>query len=212
MTLLRRSALIALLSARSGAAYFAQVNNAHLEFAATGALDARGSDPAVETVDASRLPRAGGGLWAVLEGALSRHAPLGLAAPQIMARFEEWIAEFGREYANLEEKGRRLLVWLENHVLIETHNGQGRSFTMGHNEFSDLTHAEFRERMRLGEFAPALDRRDREFNFLEFREEEAAEEGAAAATPRRGGGRRHRRRAPAACRRGGPGLARCGFH
>jgi len=175
MTLLRKAALFGLLSARSGVAYFAQVNNAHLEFAATGPLDGRADD--------------GGGLWSILEGALARHAPLGLASPQIMARFEEWGAEFGREYASLEEKGRRLLIWLENHVLIETHNGHGRSFTMGHNEFSDLTHAEFRERMRLGEFTPSLQRRrDREFNFLEFREE-AAEEGAAAATPRlRGAG------------------------
>ena len=163
MTPLRSAALAALLASRPAAAYFAQVNNAHLEFAATGAGE--GGDHGA----------GGGGLLASLEGALAPHAHLGLEAPHILARFEEWGAEVGREYKNLEEKGRRLLVWLENHVLIETHNLKELSFTLGHNEFSDLTHAEFRERMRLGEFAPALERRDREFNFLEFREEEAEE-------------------------------------
>lgn len=59
-------------------------------------------------------------------------------------------------------------------VLIETHNARtDASFTLGHNEFSDMTHAEFRERMRLGEFSPGLTvTGGKRFNFLEFDEEE----------------------------------------
>ena len=45
-------------------------------------------------------------------------------------------------------------------VLIERHNANARqglsSFYLGHNEYSDMTHAEFRKLMKLGEFAPEL--------------------------------------------------------
>jgi len=128
---------------------------------------------AAATVDNRARPRhAVGGPWAALEGALARHAPL-WHATEIMALFEEWGATFGREYATWKEKSERLVVWLENHVLIETHNAKPSSFALAHNEFSDLTHAEFRERMRLGEFSPALARRNsRASHFREFHEEE----------------------------------------
>mmetsp|Transcript_30342 Transcript_30342/g.52558 ORF Transcript_30342/g.52558 Transcript_30342/m.52558 type:complete len:298 (+) Transcript_30342:74-967(+) len=175
MTILRKSALLPiLLSARTTTAYFTQVNNAHVEFAATGTIDTHTGDSTVETVDdRSSLQHTTASLWNALEGALELQGDLGFAAPKIMGLFEEWVERFGKEYGSLEEKSGRMLVWLENHVLIETHNSKKSSFTLGHNEFSDMTHAEFRERMRLGEFETDLVMREgKEFKFLEFNEEE----------------------------------------
>lgn len=64
-----------------------------------------------------------------------------------------------------------------NTVLIETVNAKKLSFTLGHNEFSDMTHTEFKKRMGLGEFAPELiNREGKVFNFMEYNEEEEDEE------------------------------------
>ena len=64
-----------------------------------------------------------------------------------------------------------------NTVLIETVNAKKLSFTLGHNEFSDMTHTEFKKRMGLGEFAPELiNREGKVFNFMEYNEEDDEEE------------------------------------
>jgi len=174
--MIRNFALLpVLLSAGPASAYFAQVNNAHMELVATAgeAIDAQSGE--VKTIDdrASIRHRASS-LWSALEGALEQRSELGFAAPKIMGLFEDWVERFGREYENLEEKSKRMLTWLENHVLIETHNAKKSSFSLGHNEFSDMSHAEFRERMRLGEFTPDLIHNlvGKDFKFMEFNDEE----------------------------------------
>ena len=66
--------------------------------------------------------------------------------------------------------------------MIETHNAHAQmglsSFYLGHNEYSDLTHYEFRQMMKLGEFArPELVMgvgEKKEFKFALLEEEEAA--------------------------------------
>lgn len=117
--ILRKSSLLPLLAVSPPASgYFAQVNNAHVEFAATGAIgDADAAASAAETVDdrSAMQHNTSPSLWKALENALEQKSELGYAAPKIMGDFEEWVEEFGREYENLEEKGRRMLVWLENH-------------------------------------------------------------------------------------------------
>ena len=105
--ILRKSTLLPiLLSASSTTAYFSQVANAHVDFVAQGA----------ETVD-NRASLQGGvpSLWNSLENALEQKSELGYAAPKIMSLFEEWVEKFGKEYETVEEKSRRMLVWLENH-------------------------------------------------------------------------------------------------
>lgn len=66
-----------------------------------------------------------------------------------------------------------------NSVMIETHNAKTPkpSFTMGHNSYSDMTHDEFRERFRLGEFTPELidNRKEGEFKFAPFDEKKEEE-------------------------------------
>ncbi|KAL7541471.1 hypothetical protein ACHAXR_011753 [Thalassiosira sp. AJA248-18] len=177
--ILRKSSLLPiLLSAGTTTAYFAQVANAHVEFAATGTISESSSSGAETVDDRSSLQHSPSSLWATLEDALkdqSNNSNLGYAAPKIMALFEDWVDKFEKEYENLEEKSKRMLVWLENHVLIETHNAKKSSFTLGHNEFSDMTHVEFRERMNLGEFAPELINNHKKFNFMEHGEEEKKE-------------------------------------
>ncbi|KAL3766742.1 hypothetical protein ACHAW5_008796 [Stephanodiscus triporus] len=115
----------------------------------------------------------------------------------LVSSFNEWATKFEREYADAGERERRWLVWLENHVLIESHNAkEGKSFMLGHNEYSDMTHAEFRERMRLGEFSrglPPSGQKRRGFNFMEYDggekgEEEEAKKGLRGPSSATGGG------------------------
>jgi len=77
--------------------------------------------------------------------------------------FLDWIAEFrvpnkGRLYENNEEQEHRLKIWMENHKFIEEHNNQipAPTYMLGHNEFSDLTHDEFKQLHKLGEHSVAF--------------------------------------------------------
>ena len=81
--------------------------------------------------------------------------------PETHSQFESWMAAFGRTYAGLGdgERASRKLAWLDNHERIRSHNeGGGSSYTMGHNDFSDLTGEEFRSRFFLGEYSPGVAR------------------------------------------------------
>lgn len=182
--ILRKSALLSVLLSASGAnAYFAQVANAHIEFAAGNTdveSNTNNNNTPETTDDRSSLRHSSASLWNALEDALKEKdddgesaALLGFAAPKIMELFEEWAEKFGREYESLEVKSGRMLVWLENHVLIETHNAkkESSSFTLGHNEFSDLSHDEFKQRMFI-ESPELINREDKRWNFMEFEEEE----------------------------------------
>ena len=59
-------------------------------------------------------------------------------------RFEGWMEEHGKEYANVEEKRARFEKWLKTDEEIAAHNAKpGVRFTQGHNQFSDLDFEEF---------------------------------------------------------------------
>ena len=61
---------------------------------------------------------------------------------ELHALYEQWKDQFKREYDTLKEEAMRKLIWLENHAHIEKHNDQKMpvpSYTLGHNDFSDLT-------------------------------------------------------------------------
>lgn len=181
--IIRKSTALLLLSVAPSAiqAYFSQVNNAHVDFIATEELDDTTLSNSVETTSnrSSLQHKTTSSLWNILEDALSKekHTNLGWAAPTIMSLFENWVHQYSKEYQTIEEKAKRMLIWLENHVLIETHNAKtSKSFTLGHNEFSDMTHSEFKKQMKLGEFTPELiHREDKVFNFMEYNDEENKE-------------------------------------
>ncbi|KAL0315851.1 UNVERIFIED_CONTAM: Cysteine proteinase 3 [Sesamum radiatum] len=63
--------------------------------------------------------------------------------------FARFAHRYGKRYENAEEIQRRFQVFSENLKMIRSHNKKGLSYTMGVNEFSDMTWDEFRKH-RLG--------------------------------------------------------------
>ncbi|XBI57991.1 hypothetical protein VPH35_039289 [Triticum aestivum] len=65
----------------------------------------------------------------------------------LAARHERWMAKFGREYTDAAEKLRRQEVFAANARHVEAVNRAGnRTYTLGLNQFSDLTSEEFTEK------------------------------------------------------------------
>lgn len=59
-------------------------------------------------------------------------------------RHEKWMAEYGREYKDEGEKARRLEIFKKNVEYIEDFNNGGEyNYTLGVNQFADLTPEEF---------------------------------------------------------------------
>jgi C1A family cysteine protease len=55
------------------------------------------------------------------------------------------LAKFGRVISDITEFEARLALYTENDTEIEAHNAQnGKNFTLGHNQFSDWTHEEYK--------------------------------------------------------------------
>lgn len=53
-----------------------------------------------------------------------------------------------KSYIDDDETNYRRSIWQRNHELIEKHNSEGHSFTIGHNKFSDLTVEEFSQMLK----------------------------------------------------------------
>jgi hypothetical protein len=53
-------------------------------------------------------------------------------------------ANHGKSYASAEEEAHRFAVFQDNLAFIEKHNAEKHSYTVGINQFADLTNAEFR--------------------------------------------------------------------
>lgn len=72
--------------------------------------------------------------------------------------FKDWMIEFGKEYETGKEFFHRLEVWTKNHFFIESHNTQNPppTYTLGHNQFSDMSWDEYKEYNKLGEFSPGV--------------------------------------------------------
>lgn len=61
----------------------------------------------------------------------------------LSAQFESWKLEHGKVYSSAEEHHYRFLVFQENLKVIDKHNSEGHSWTMGVNQFADMTPKEF---------------------------------------------------------------------
>ena len=71
------------------------------------------------------------------------------AAHDYASMFSDWKAQFGKVYASASHESEAFSTWAKNHEIIEAHNALGMSYTLGHNEFSDISASEF-FRTRLG--------------------------------------------------------------
>jgi len=58
--------------------------------------------------------------------------------------FEAWRAEHGKEYATVGEYVERFTKFVANHELIVAHNAGDHTYTLGHNQFSDMDFEEFK--------------------------------------------------------------------
>ncbi|XP_073149990.1 vanillin synthase [Henckelia pumila] len=63
--------------------------------------------------------------------------------------FARFAHRYGKRYEDAEEIQKRFQIFVENLKMIRSHNRKGLSYTMGINEFTDLTWEEFRKH-RLG--------------------------------------------------------------
>jgi len=67
--------------------------------------------------------------------------------------FQDWVKQFGKVYHTAEEELHRAKVWIVNNYRITQHNSQTKkTYTMGHNEYSDMTELEFAKFFQLGQF------------------------------------------------------------
>eukprot|EP00483_Globobulimina_turgida_P002380 UN02382 len=57
--------------------------------------------------------------------------------------WNNWKEEFGKSYGDLQEEAYRFLQWLENWELVNSHNQAGYNYTLGMNQFADLSVSEF---------------------------------------------------------------------
>jgi C1A family cysteine protease len=75
-----------------------------------------------------------------------------------LALFHQWSKEHKKEYTSIKEKNKRYQVWHANHEYIQHHNNQSPppSYTLGHNQFSDLTVEEYHQLNFLSKFSPGV--------------------------------------------------------
>lgn len=87
----------------------------------------------------------------------SEHVSSSMA--DMVEEFEEWMEKFGKSYHSVEERFKRLKVWVANHEFIQAHNNQTpkSSHTVAHNKFSDMTSDEFQKLHNLGKYSPGVD-------------------------------------------------------
>lgn len=72
-----------------------------------------------------------------------------LQEPSMLETHEQWMARYGRVYADSAEKEKRAQIFKANSEYIESFNkGANKPFKLGINEFADLTNDEFKLRNR----------------------------------------------------------------
>jgi len=70
---------------------------------------------------------------------------LSLAFAQNILTWEDYKVQFGKSYSSKAEHAHRQQAYQDNLEIIKKHNSEGHSFTLGVNEFADLTNDEFRK-------------------------------------------------------------------
>ncbi|KAJ8252107.1 hypothetical protein COCON_G00214190 [Conger conger] len=81
---------------------------------------------------------------------LSQLSPTPVYSAEEEFEFKLWMSQYNRAYG-LEEFYHRLQIFTQNKKRVDHHNAGNHKFTMGLNQFSDLTFAEFRKSFLLTE-------------------------------------------------------------
>jgi C1A family cysteine protease len=73
----------------------------------------------------------------------------------LVAEFQSWALEHGKEYDDARDAVDRYEIWKSNDELIQKHNNQvpAPKYTLGHNAFSDMTQDEFHQMHSLGKYS-----------------------------------------------------------
>jgi C1A family cysteine protease len=82
-------------------------------------------------------------------------APLCLASLNIEDKFANWQVQYGKTYNSKAEYQSALNAFAANEERIASHNSQGLSWELGHNQFSDLTKAQMKQRFLRAKPPPA---------------------------------------------------------
>ena len=61
----------------------------------------------------------------------------------LYGNFKNWQESFGKVYENKDEEEHRFLLFVDNWRIINEHNMGIHNYTMGNNQFSDMTQQEF---------------------------------------------------------------------
>lgn len=67
--------------------------------------------------------------------------------------FLEWKDQNSKVYDCAGMELKKMLVWIENHEFIHNHNNQSKSYTLGHNHFSDMTNDEYQRANSIGKYS-----------------------------------------------------------
>ena len=62
----------------------------------------------------------------------------------LQAEFVAWTKKHAKHYASVKAELAASAAFIANDAIIEEHNAKKLSYTLGHNEFSDLTWEQFR--------------------------------------------------------------------
>jgi hypothetical protein len=68
------------------------------------------------------------------------------AADELSAKFGSWSTKHSKSWGTAEEKSAAFDAFVQNDKIIADHNSRNLSYWLGHNQFSDLTLAEFKSR------------------------------------------------------------------
>jgi len=65
------------------------------------------------------------------------------AQTEVDVAFSKWVTKYTKQYKGTKEFNLRKKIFTQNYQMIEEHNAKNLSFTMGLNQFADLTNQEF---------------------------------------------------------------------
>jgi len=91
----------------------------------------------------------------VLAGSAKLPAAVRDKVAKLRDSFLHWKEDHGKDYESVDVELKKMLVWIENHEYIHAHNNQKptKSYTLGHNHFSDLTNDQYQQLNSLGKYS-----------------------------------------------------------